>query len=82
MRESVNSTLKSQLERATPQQRIDLYAANGYWYDTLTELAQQRLANPQDVKLVTQWADLLRHPFVRLENLVDEPVVPCCTARD
>ena len=82
MRESMSSTLKSQLETATPQQRIDLYAANGYWYDTLTELAQQRLANPQDVKLVTQWAELLRHPFVRLENLVDEPVVPCCTAGD
>lgn len=43
------------------------------WYDTLTDLANRRLASPQDEKLKNDWANLLKS--VGLEGLAQEPLV-------
>lgn len=71
--------LKKQLESATPQKRIILYAAEGIWYDALTSLAERRRAYPQDDKLNDDWAGLLQS--VGLEKLAPEPLVPCCSPK-
>jgi hypothetical protein len=68
--------LKSQLQSATPQKRIILYATEGIWYDALTGLAELHRAYPQDYKLNDDWAGLLQS--VGLEKLAPEPFVPCC----
>lgn len=71
--------LKRQLDTATPRERIFLYAANGLWHDTLTNLIELRRQNPQDPQLAKDWEDLLRQsPEIALPYIIPEPVVPCC----
>ena len=69
LRKPLTSALQPQLAIASPQQRVVLYAQQGLWYETLTELAQLRLANPQDTELAATWAALLQDPWVGLPKL-------------
>jgi hypothetical protein len=71
-RNSLNPTLTNQLEQATPQQRIALYAANGIWHEALTAAAELRRANPN----APEWAALME--AVGLAYLATEPIVECC----
>ncbi|WP_448533936.1 DUF928 domain-containing protein [Parathermosynechococcus lividus] len=68
----------------SPQQQRNLqaatdtagaFAAAGYWYDALNQLAQERLAQPQDAALKQKWQALLQSPAVQLPQLVNEPVL-------
>ena len=72
-REQLNSTLKTQLEKATPSQRVTLYRTNGIWFEALSTANELRRNNSQD----TSWAALLQ--AVGLNDLVNEPKVDCCT---
>jgi hypothetical protein len=72
-REQLNSTLKTKLKKATPSQRVTLYAANGIWHDALSEAEELRRNNPQD----PSWEILLQ--AVGLTNFVTQPKVECCT---
>lgn len=72
-REQLNSALKTQLEKATPRQRVAFYVDNGYWYEALSTAAEMRRTQPQD----TSWATLLQ--AVGLNNMVTESTVECCT---
>jgi len=71
-RESLNVTLQSQLQAATPQQRVALYAANGFWHEALTAASELRRidANSND------WGALLQ--AVGLDDVVSEPILECC----
>lgn len=75
-RVSPDVALISQLKQATPQQRANLYAQNGIWFDALTTLGELRLSNPQDSRLTADWNDLLQS--VGLETLTKEPLLQCC----
>lgn len=68
-RNSLNPALTSQLEQATPQQRIALYAANGIWHEALTSAAELRSANPN----APEWTALLE--AVGLDAIAIEPIV-------
>lgn len=70
-------TFISQLEAATPQQRVVLYARNGFWYDALTTLAELRLMQPGDANFKADWNGLLQS--VGLSNVAAQPIVRCCT---
>jgi Domain of Unknown Function (DUF928) len=57
-----------QLNTATDcQQKATIYAANGIWFDSITELAQIRLANPNNVSIAADWQSLLQS--VGLNNI-------------
>lgn len=71
-REQLNSTLKTKLEKASPSQRVTLYAANGIWHDALSEAGELRRKNPQD----PSWEMLLQ--AVGLNNFVTKPKLECC----
>ncbi|NEO61641.1 MAG: DUF928 domain-containing protein, partial [Moorea sp. SIO4G2] len=43
----------------TPLERIAAYGKHHIWYDTLTELAELRLQDPQNMTLETAWIKLL-----------------------
>lgn len=65
------------------QQRIvqakdvaDAFAMAGYWYDTLDQLAKQRLTEPQNAHLQQKWQALLQSPAVQLANVANQPLVP------
>ncbi len=69
----------------SPQQQRDLatatdaataFAAAGYWYDALNQLAQARLTQPEDVSLKQKWQALLQSPAVQLPQLVNQPLLP------
>lgn len=68
-RNSLNPALKSQLEKATPGDRVTLYAANGIWFEALNTAGELHRRDPKD----TTWAALLQ--AVGLNDLVNEPIV-------
>ncbi len=74
-RNLLNPVLKSQLEKATPRDRVALYAANGIWFEALSTAAELRRRDPKD----TSWAALLRS--VGLNDFVNEPILQCCTLK-
>ena len=76
----LNPIVQSQLDKATPQQQVTLYAANGIWYEALTALANLRHTSPQTTNLVSDWASLLES--VGLQNIAAEPIVDCCKPQD
>lgn len=75
-RYSLTPDLKNQLEKATPRQRVALYAAKGFWYNALTESAELRRKDPNDAA----WTALLQAGG--LEAIAKEPIVECCTVSD
>lgn len=68
-----NATLSRQLEKATPRDRPAIYAQSGIWYETLSKLAELRLAHPQDPTLTANWTQLLKS--VGLNQVADAPIV-------
>lgn len=63
--------LKRQLNLAqTPLDRVQVYAQNGIWYDTLTEFANLYRVQPT---LATTWTNLLKD--VGLESIAQVPIV-------
>lgn len=49
---------------------------NSVWYDILTDLANRRLAAPEDIQLRDYWAQLMRQ--IDLEELAQTGLLPCC----
>lgn len=70
----LSPTLARQLETATLQQRLTIYAANGIWYEALTTLAELRLVAPKDATLNAKWAKLLQS--AGLGDIASKPIVP------
>lgn len=68
-RTSLNPALSSQLQNATPQQKVTLYARNGIWYEALTIAAELYRNNPKD----TNWTELLED--VGLGEIASEAIV-------
>lgn len=62
----------------SPRNRTIYYAANGIWFDALTELAQLRRKAPNDPNLRNDWVELLKS--VELEQLASAPLVSCCNS--
>lgn len=73
-RVKLTTAQKITIARATPQERLQLYAEKGLWYETLAVLAQLRSSNPSDRSLKMEWSELL--DAVGLENLANQPFVP------
>ncbi|WP_171843611.1 DUF928 domain-containing protein [Nostoc sp. NIES-3756] len=68
-----NTNLMRQLEKATPRDRLNIYAQAGIWHDTLTKLAELRRAHPDDKTLATDWTQLLES--VGLNQVANAPIV-------
>ncbi|GFE69290.1 DUF928 domain-containing protein [Chroococcus sp. FPU101] len=57
---SIKPELEHQIQQATPRDRIAILAANGIWYDALTQLATlMRDGKPNDTTLIQDWESLL-----------------------
>ena len=59
----------------TPVEKIKVYAKYGVWFNTLTDIAQQRIKKPQDATLNKLWIKLLSQPEVGLEEISREPIL-------
>jgi hypothetical protein len=75
-RVTINAALTKQLATAKLNDRVQIYANNGVWFDTVTTLAEQRCANPKDAALTTSWAELLKS--VQLGAIADQPLIQQC----
>ena len=71
-REQIKSALESQLETATPTEKIKLYGAKGFWFEALNNAIQVRRSNPRDTSL----QKLLQE--IGLKDVANEPIVDCC----
>ena len=72
--------LVNDLGKASVRDRVDLYANEGFWYDTLKTMADLRLANPNDPTLANDWKELL--DYAGLSTIDREPLLPCCTLKN
>ena len=79
-RVKLNPIIASQLETATPQQQIAIYAANGIWHEALTSLVDLRLVNTEDTTLKNDWTDLLQS--AGLSDIASKPIVQCCNLKN
>lgn len=67
--------LDRQLQTATTApQRASVYASHGIWYDTITELAQLRLQEPDNASVTQLWVELLSNPEIGLESVAREAI--------
>ncbi|WP_445245976.1 DUF928 domain-containing protein [Microcoleus sp. OTE_8_concoct_300] len=65
-----NSEMQRQLATTTEERdRLLIYAANGYWFDTLTTLGKQRLKEPDNHELLADWNELLGEEKIRLNDI-------------
>lgn len=78
VRRSPSDELAQQLAEADTEDRIALLASNGFWYDTLTEVGDWRLRDPQSDDAFLAWASLLEHEVVQLDDVVNQPLTDCC----
>lgn len=72
-RVELNPTLNNQIQKASPQKQVELYADAGMWQDALGTLMQLRRENPNDSVVVSSWAKLLS--AVGLEDINQESSV-------
>lgn len=67
--------LESQLASADTDDRPNLYAQAGLWYDALDALAALYRAQPDDSLLASRWIELLGDDAVELGHLADIPFI-------
>ena len=72
-RVELNPVINSQLESVKPLERVFIYAKNGLWYDTLTNLDRLRQTEPANQAIAAIWTDLLQQ--VGLDEISQEPIV-------
>ncbi len=65
-------TLTQQLQQATPEQRVVLYAKNQLWYEMLSDLVKLRRDRPTDKNLAEAWNTLMN--MVDLDLSAKEPL--------
>ncbi len=61
------------LEKSTPQQRVNLYAEAGVWYDTVAAVAELRRSDPDNPTLTQEWQELL--DSVGLSKVGQKPLI-------
>lgn len=76
-RVALEKEVEEQLQQATPRERVLIFAQQGLWFETFTELAELRRKST-NAQLDKDWLSLLEHPMVRLQEIASEPLLPCC----
>jgi hypothetical protein len=71
-RVEADPTLAQRLQRATPQERVVIYAKAQLWYEALGTLAELRRDRPNDSGLADAWSKLL--DSVELDKISREPL--------
>jgi hypothetical protein len=70
---ALSPTVANQIATAKPHDRPAIHANNGLWFDALTTIAELRLKQPNDVKLLAEWQSLLES--ANLSDVADQPLV-------
>lgn len=79
-RVSPSIKLAEELKNAkSPLERIAAYTKNSIWYETLTELAQLRLKEPENPTIKKLWVDLLTDDNIGLNSIAPQPIAGSVT---
>ncbi|WP_265274368.1 DUF928 domain-containing protein [Nostoc sp. KVJ3] len=77
---SQDENLSLQLNQpSTDLDRAVLFATAGFWEDSLRTLANLRRQRPNDPEVQKYWEDLLNS--VEIKEVVNKPLLPCCTVQ-
>ncbi|GGA23954.1 DUF928 domain-containing protein [Okeania sp. KiyG1] len=68
-----NSNLADRLKNAEKNEYPSIYASNGIWLDAVKNLAELRLAEPDNLELENDWQELLES--AGLNDLVEAPLL-------
>ncbi|WP_310483118.1 DUF928 domain-containing protein [Chamaesiphon sp. VAR_48_metabat_403] len=68
LRQEVDPNLAEMLTKASPIDRISIYAVNNIWYDFVSSLYQQKLAQPTDREIARNWDNLLKDIKLTVEK--------------
>jgi len=79
-RVELNPSLKTQLDQATPLQRVALYAKAGIWHEAVTSLGKLRRENPKNAALMDDWNELLKS--VDLDAIAQDPIQSMFTPQE
>lgn len=79
-RTALNPSVSTQLEQATPEQKVTLYGEAGIWHEALTTLAKVHQQNPNNPTVGAQWVELLQS--IGLEALASEPITSELTPQE
>lgn len=72
-RVDASASFSKVIQDATLADQAQLYAAEGYWLESLHALAQLRQNNPNDQTTLEDWNDLLSS--VKLDAIAQEPIL-------
>jgi hypothetical protein len=75
-RDAEDTAFKTKLANADSRRRVDLYAENGLWVETVNTLADLRCKNPNDATLAASWKELMIS--VGLVSIADKPITSSC----
>ncbi len=67
------ANIQSDLQKSDPMARLNVYAQNGIWYETLSALAELRSQTPSDSILTSEWNKLLQSQG--LDSIATKPLV-------
>lgn len=76
-RVNLDAALQNRLQGATPVEQVNLYAANGIWFEAFNTLANLYRTRSGEQAIATAWASLLQQ--VNLESMTQTPFSSCCT---
>lgn len=68
-----NPQLEEKIQQVPTDERLDFYAREGIWLETITTIVQMRQNNPQDSALANDWQSLLES--VGLEDIASQPLI-------
>lgn len=77
-RVSLDAALQNRLQESAPIEQVNLYAANGIWFDALNTLASLYRTHSAQHLVATAWVSLLQQ--AKLESLSQVTFSSCCTA--
>ena len=69
----MDNSLKGQLEEKSEQEKLEIYAENGLWFDVLSGLISLHQSNSEDEEIASLWTSLLQQ--VGLEELENKPIL-------
>lgn len=78
-RVELDPILAIKLDKASMQERVNLYAAAGLWHEAITTLTNLRRDRPNDPTMITKWTQLLQS--VELDTIAQEPLFNYQTAK-
>lgn len=78
-RVELDPILAIKLDKASMQERVNLYAAAGLWHEAITTLTNLRRDRPNDPTMIANWIQLLQS--VELDTIAQEPLFNYGTAK-